>query len=220
LANINAKKTGYEETAVGRLLVFMLVKDFVVSGCDNLTDDDLPALTGGIGITWGSNGVTPQVGETCELFTENLDGTGRINIKWLRDNVPVSGENSSTYLLSSDDVGSIISVQIAREGYFGVRNITTKYPILPGNAPILTGSVTIRGILKAGQTITAETSALSGSGTLFFKWYRNFYLISGAASSTYSLTNDDAGKEIQVEVVRFGYYGVAYGTTSGIIEAN
>jgi len=75
----------------------------------------------------------------------------------------------------------------------------------------LTGTVTITGTAQVGQTLTANTSGLSGSGIISYQWKRGNTStdagtnISGATSSTYTLVTADAGKYIKVTVTRTGY---------------
>jgi hypothetical protein len=77
----------------------------------------------------------------------------------------------------------------------------------------LIGSVTISGITYyVGETLTADTSALNGSGTFTYKWQRLDDAgykedIPGAIFETYTLTQADTAKQIRVEVSCEGYKG-------------
>jgi hypothetical protein len=71
--------------------------------------------------------------------------------------------------------------------------------------PALTGTVSISGVPVVGQTLTANTGALDGSGTISYQWRRGGTNISGANSSTYVLVAADAGSTITVTVTRSGY---------------
>jgi uncharacterized repeat protein (TIGR02543 family) len=77
----------------------------------------------------------------------------------------------------------------------------------------LTGTVTIAGTAKVGETLTA-VPALDGSGTIYYQWNRAetsnatvWTPITGADEETYDLTGDDQGKYITVTVTRAGYSG-------------
>ncbi|MDR0302398.1 MAG: bacterial Ig-like domain-containing protein, partial [Treponema sp.] len=72
--------------------------------------------------------------------------------------------------------------------------------------PTLTGDVSISGIAKVGETLTADTSALDGSGTITYQWKRGTIDI-GTNSSTYQLVPADVGSTITVTVTRAGYSG-------------
>ena len=68
-------------------------------------------------------------------------------------------------------------------------------------AAALTGTVSITGTEKFGQTLTADTTGITNNtGTLIYKWYRGSDEIIGATGSTYTLVEDDIGKTITVKV--------------------
>jgi len=67
--------------------------------------------------------------------------------------------------------------------------------------PILTGMVSITGTPEVGQTLTANTDDLSGSGDISFQWRRGTTNI-GTDSSTYVVQNADVGSIITVTVTR------------------
>lgn len=68
---------------------------------------------------------------------------------------------------------------------------------------IRTGSVVITGTAAQGETLTADTSALAdldGLGAFNYVWKANGIVISGATSSSYTLTSAEVGKTITVQV--------------------
>jgi hypothetical protein len=75
------------------------------------------------------------------------------------------------------------------------------------SAPVLTGTVSISGTAQVGQTLTANTGNLGGSGTISYQWNRGGTAISGAKGSTYTIQSADEGSTITVTVTRFGYSG-------------
>lgn len=70
--------------------------------------------------------------------------------------------------------------------------------------PTLTGSVSITGTPKFGETLTADTTALNyngeAAGTLTYQWYRGDTAIPSATGSSYTTAAADVGKTIKVEV--------------------
>ena len=82
-----------------------------------------------------------------------------------------------------------------------------------GNITI-SGTVAITGNAVFGQTLTADTSAVSPAGVaLTYQWYRagmfSDTAISGATGKTYKLTSDDIGYAIKLKVTanQTGYTG-------------
>jgi len=71
--------------------------------------------------------------------------------------------------------------------------------------PALTGTVSITGTAEVGQTLTANTSSLGGSGIITFQWMRGGNVV--GSSVTYVLTVADIGSTITVTVARSGYSG-------------
>jgi hypothetical protein len=77
----------------------------------------------------------------------------------------------------------------------------------------LTGSVSITGFAKVGETLTANTSQLDGNGTISYQWQRSdsangaYTTIEGATGDTYTPVAGDAGKYLKVTVARAGYTG-------------
>lgn len=71
----------------------------------------------------------------------------------------------------------------------------------------LEGTVSITGTAQVGQTLTANTTSLSVSGTIFYQWRRDGMDITGANSSTYTVTANDIGHTITVTVISSGNSG-------------
>jgi hypothetical protein len=72
----------------------------------------------------------------------------------------------------------------------------------------LTGTVSISGQAIVGQTLTAVTTSLNGSGTITYQWNRRDTAagvdspIANAINSTYTLVANDNGKYITITVTR------------------
>ena len=68
-----------------------------------------------------------------------------------------------------------------------------------------TGAPTISGVVRVGQTLTADTSGISDANgltnaTFSYQWLADDANISGATSSTYTLAAADEGKVVKVRV--------------------
>ncbi len=76
--------------------------------------------------------------------------------------------------------------------------ITALWKDIPVEA--LTGTVTIIGTLKYGETLTASVTGSNNTGTLSYQWKRNDANIAYATSQTYTLTQEDIGTTLKVVV--------------------
>ncbi len=85
-------------------------------------------------------------------------------------------------------------------------------------AATLTGTVSITGSLKFGETLTATVTDTNNSGTLSYQWRRNGEPISSATSSTYLVTEDDIGYTLSVLVTSSVETGSIVGTASDSIS--
>jgi hypothetical protein len=92
----------------------------------------------------------------------------------------------------------------------------------------LTGTLSITGTAKYGQTLTVNTAALSTDvesytdfGTLSYKWMRGnsggFTIIEGEISASYKLTAADIGLEIKAQVYPDNCDGAATSDPTGTI---
>jgi hypothetical protein len=166
-------------------------------------------LTGSVSISGNA-----RVGGVLTANTTALGGSGVITYQWQRANLadgsyaPI-GANSNTYTLVQADVGKYIRVVVSRTGYGGTK---TAAPVLVESSGSPTGSVTIDGVAKMGQTLRVNSSALGGDvGTYTtYRWERSgggggFAAITNASSYTYTLVQADVGKYIRVVVSRTGY---------------
>ena len=86
--------------------------------------------------------------------------------------------------------------------------------------PALTGTVTITGTAQVGQTLTANTGSLGGSGTITYQWRRGTTNI-GTNSNTYIVQTEDVGSTIIVIVTRSDNSGsVTSNPTSTVIAVS
>ena len=66
--------------------------------------------------------------------------------------------------------------------------------------PALTGTPTISGTVKVGETLTAGVANLNDTTNITYQWCAGGADITGATSATYVLTANEAGKTITVKV--------------------
>ena len=157
---------------------------------------------------------TAQVGQTLTADTSGIDDEDGLNnvtfsYQWLRnDDAEIAGANGETYTLAPDDEGKTIKVKVSFNDEAGnletlTSAATTAVAARP-NSPA-TGLPTISGTAQVDETLTADTSGIADSDGLAaavftYQWLADDAEIQGATGSTYTLTDDDAGKTIKVTV--------------------
>ena len=165
------------------------------------------------------------------------DGLGAFSYQWVRTesgtDTDISGAISSTYDPTAADVGKTLKVRVSftdGRGHSESRtsDATEAVTARPPNSPA-TGKPTITGTLAVGQTLTADTTGIAdanGLGSFTYQWGHSeggtSTLIFGAERETYTLTEDDKGKYIKVQVTFFdgdGYKEVPASDAVGPVGA-
>ena len=160
---------------------------------------------------------TAQMGETLTADTSPIaDEDGLENVsysyQWIRsDNgadTDISGETDSTYTLVLADLGKTIEVQVTftddDDNAETLTSVATEPVSAAANTPA-TGVPTISGTVRAGETLTADTSGISDEDGLSnvsyqYQWLRDGADIAGQTNSTYRLVSADQDKTIKVRV--------------------
>ena len=162
---------------------------------------------------------TAQVGETLTADTSGIaDDDGLANVfshgyQWIRTTGQrarrITSATDSTYTLVATDEGGTIRVKVVFTDDAG--NLETRTSVATSsvaarpNSPG-TGAPTISGTAQVGETLTADTSGIAGTGGLMigYRWIRNDGTsdtgILYATDSTYTLVAADEGKTIKVKV--------------------
>ena len=174
----------------------------------------------------------PQVGERLSVDVSAIadaDGitTRSLTYLWFANDgtkdVSVAEETiGSTYTPGPDDVGKNVMVQAVFTDAFGYTEVLTSVPTAPvteegkekgaprtqargeGNSAA-TGAPTITGKANVGQTLAADTSAISDAeGTdnaiFSYQWLADDIDIKDSTSSSYKILDVDLGKAITVKV--------------------
>jgi methionine-rich copper-binding protein CopC len=135
----------------------------------------------------------------------DADGLGTISYQWKADGVNISGATSSTLTLAQAQVGKAISVTASYTDLGStaesVTSSATSSVVNVNDAP--SGSVTISGATKQGEALTAANSLADadGLGTISYQWKADGVNISGATSSTLTLSQAQVGKAISVAAI-------------------
>jgi hypothetical protein len=126
-------------------------------------------------------------------FSVTATGTAPLFYQWFKNNAAIPGAISSSYSLSN--------VQSANAGTYKVTvsngtlpNATSTGAVLTVSAaPVAPGIITQpqSQTVTAGQNVTFSVTA-AGTTPLSYQWYKNGVIISGATSSSYTLSNVQA----------------------------
>ena len=153
----------------------------------------------------------PYVGNTLTANTGQLLASGTVSFQWQRGGqaigwTDISGAISNTYTVQDTDLGYAIRVEVSSTYNIGA---VASNPTAVVTLPPITGSVSIPAFPPphVGNTLTANTNALGGSGEVRFQWQRGTVDITGATGSTYTLQADDLDHTIRVVVSRSGNSG-------------
>ena len=157
---------------------------------------------------------------------DGLPEPSEFTYQWLADGVQISGATLGTYRLTPAEAGRFISVTVRYTDDDGANESLTSTPRgLVGNVnDPPTGAVTIRGILTAGEQLTADTSALADAdglpdrGTFIYRWIARSgatdRTLLGGPFDTYTLTADEVDAQISVTVSYFDFFDTAESLTS------
>ncbi|MCL2763826.1 MAG: hypothetical protein FWD40_00920 [Treponema sp.] len=136
--------------------------------------------------------------------TGNLGGSGNITYVWKRGDTVINGANGNVYTVQAADLGFVITLTVTRSGNSGSVTSEPTIHVTDSALPALGGSVSIEGTLEEGQTLTADISALGGSGNIYYQWRQNGTTVIGHGPSVNALS---AGSTITVTVSRSGNSG-------------
>jgi hypothetical protein len=141
----------------------------------------------------------------------------------------ISGATSSSYLLTSNDVGQRLRIRITASNSLGVQTVASNAtaPIsapttAPAQVPRNTVVPSVSGTAALGQTFVASVGAWTGTAplTYTYQWMRcgadgglsdgsNCPSISGATNSSYVLASADVAQRLRVRVTARNATGTA-----------
>lgn len=154
----------------------------------------------------------PAIGERLSVTTGSWSMFNvATSVQWLRDGAAIPGATSSSYTLTAADRGKRISARVtgSRE-HVPSASVTTAVtaPVAGLPAPKATTAPQVSGTFAFGSALKALPGTWDTSGvTLTYQWLRAGKAVSGATSSTYTLTAGDIAQSISVRVTatREGY---------------
>ena len=148
---------------------------------------------------------TPTQGQTLTATNTlaDLDGLGVVSYKWLSGGAEIAGATTSSLTLTQAQVGKVVTVKAnytdAGNTIESVISNATSVIANVNDAP--TGTVTIAGVSKQGQILTASNTLgdIDGLGTVSYRWYADDVEIPSATDSTLALTKAQTSKKITVK---------------------
>ena len=156
---------------------------------------------------------TPQVEETLTADTANIadqDGLTGVSYRyqWIAGGADISGATGASHTLTAAEEGQTIQVRVDFTDDAGNDETMTSaatVAVAPKPKSEPTGLPAITGTPQVGETLTADTSAISDEDGLAnvsyqYQWLRDGADIAGQTNSTYTLVTADEGKTIRVRV--------------------
>lgn len=181
------------------------------SKTDFTTADATSAPTSAVANGTISNSAVPTISGT-ERAGQTLtasDGTWTpsgttLSYAWSADGAAIGGATSSTYELTSAEVGKKITVTVtaSKTGYTSASATSIQTGTVDPTAVTNSVPPSIGNAAVVGQTLTATKGTWAPStGVAFaYKWLADGTAISGATGSTFTPTADQIGKKISVTV--------------------
>ena len=128
--------------------------------------------------------------------------------QWKRDGEDIAEATSSTYVVTLDDIDTVISVSVegTKTGYTPTTTTSDDTSTATTAAFVTTTAPTITGTKRVASTLTASVSGWSPAPDepFTYQWHRTVGLVTtdidGATESTYELTGEDFAATISVTV--------------------
>jgi Ca2+-binding RTX toxin-like protein len=176
------------------------------------------------GVTITGNAVTGSSLTADASALADDDGLGALSFAWLRDGAVIGGASGTTYELTSNDHGAVISARVSYTDGGGtleeVTSLATEVVRDPNLAP--SGDAIIEGSVEIGGTLTVNTDTLAdgnGLGSFVFQWFADGTAVAGATGATFDIGAAQAGQELTVSVSWTDGEGYAEAVTSAATSA-
>lgn len=140
---------------------------------------------------------------TSRAVTWNMSGVDT-SYQWLRDGNPIFTATGTSYTLTTDDFGKVITLRATgrKAGYLD--GVSTSLPVstTSGDAVNNITPPTISGNPTVGSYLTGNPGTWSGgwSTTTSMVWLRDGVVVPGATSGLYQVTAADGGRAISIRV--------------------
>ncbi|WP_461255214.1 beta strand repeat-containing protein [Treponema sp. R80B11-R83G3] len=189
------------------------------SAAVNVTGASIPELPGNVTIS-PSTDVT-----TGTELSATYSGTETVSYQWKKDGNNVGTASTTKPNTFTPTQAGSYTVTVSAEGYSSKTSAAVAVTVPP--VSVLIGTPTITGTLFDGDTLTANTTGLNGSGTYSYEWKRGDTAdavntaITDANEETYTLTLADIDKYIAVTITNSGNQGSVTSAAVGpVIDAS
>ena len=191
----------------GQTLTARIVRDWTIAVVAlNSPATGLPTIIG-----------TAQAGETLTADVSGVNDADGLtivsyNYQWIANDgttdTDIQDATDSTYTLADSDEGKAIRVRVSftddANNEETLTSAATGVVAAKPNSPA-TGAPTIDGTAQVGETLTVLTNGITDADGLTnvsysYQWLAANVGIAGATNSTYTLSDEDAGKTIKVRV--------------------
>lgn len=140
------------------------------------------------------------VGQTLTVNVGTWTGSNiAYSYTWFKNDAPIYGANSSTYVPVANDEGYAILCSVSADNSAGgdIAN-TTFTSNVTSNAPVCSVLPAITGTANVGQVLTVSTGTWTNSPTLTYQWMWAHVRASihNANSSTYTIGSEDIGQTL------------------------
>jgi len=146
-------------------------------------------------------------------FSVGVYGSDPFSYQWSKNGTNISGATSGTYTLSS--------TSLTDAGVYTVLVVNASGTITSTNATLAVSSLTIAPlnpsvVITLGQPVTFSASA-TGAGPFTYQWMKDGTAISGATSSSYTISSVSAGDQAGYTVAVSNTFGTVTSTSSELI---
>ena len=179
----------------------------------------------------GSVTVTGRLSEGETLTAANTladaDGIadGAITYQWQADGADIVGATSASFVLGAAQIGKSITVVASYVDQTGVAESMHSQPsaVVANANDAPTGSVSISGTVKQGETLTASNDLADADGIadggIAYQWFADDEIIVGASGATLVLEQQQVGKAISVVASYVDGHGALESMRSGATAA-
>lgn len=198
------------------------VNDFIAAPAP--VNTDAPSITG-----------SPVVGQTLTANAGIWTGNNIVySYSWYKNDEPIYGANSSTYVPTSNDVGYSIFCSVSADNPAGGDIANTSFTaVVTSDAPVCTSLPLITGTANVGEVLSVSTGTWTNSPTLTYQWMwahlranihnanTNAYVINDedlGRSLTCAVTATSAGGTNTVHALATTVVGAAGGGAGGLVE--